>query len=155
VEEVMASMCRHGFHRLVVVNSHGGNAPVFQAYAQEWEQKTGVKVFNINYFGSDFFSGAQAILETPVNNDIHGGEIEASYLAYALPDVFRADQATPENDVFVSLKEYYYGWLSRDLSPDNGLIGMASRATADKGRLLYEYVWEKLAAYFDEFDRSV
>ncbi|MCE5188701.1 MAG: creatininase family protein [Eubacteriales bacterium] len=154
VEEILASMRKHGFHRLVVVNSHGGNAPIFQAYAQEWEQKFGVRVYNINYFGSDFFVEAQSLLQTPVNHDIHGGEIEASYLAYALPGVFHAEEATPENDVFVSLKDYYYGWLSRDLSPDNGLIGMASRATPEKGRLLYEYVWKKLASYFTEFDQA-
>ncbi len=154
VEEILSSMRRHGFHRLIIVNSHGGNAPIFQAYAQEWEQKFGVRVYNVNYFGSDFFADAQDLLQTPVNNDIHGGEIEASYLAYALPAVFHAEEATPENDVFVSLKEYYYGWLSRDLSPDNGLIGMASRATPQKGRLIYEYVWKKLARYFSEFDQT-
>lgn len=155
VEEVLTSMKKHGFHRLVIVNSHGGNAPIFQAYAQEWEQKFGVRVFNINYFGSDFFADAQDILETPVNHDIHGGEIEASYLAYALPAVFHGDQATAKNDVFVTLKDYYYGWLSRDLSPDNGLIGMASRATPEKGCRLYEYVWKKLVSYFEEFDKTV
>lgn len=154
VGEVLYCMKQHGFHRLVIINSHGGNASIFQALSQEWEQKYGVRVFQINYFGSDFFADAQGILQTPVNNDIHGGEIEASYLSYALPHVFHADQATPENDVFVELKDYYSGWLSRDLSPNNGLIGMASRASVEKGRQLYEYVWKKLVSYFEEFDRS-
>lgn len=107
------------------------------------------------YFGANFFDGAQDLLETPVSHDIHGGEIEASYLSYALPHVFHGDQATPENDVYVELKDYHYGWLSRELSPNNGLIGMASRATVEKGRQLYEYVWKKLMLYFEEFDRSV
>lgn len=155
VEEIMRSMKRHQFHRLIIVNSHGGNAPILHGYAQEWEQKYGIRVFEIDYFGADFFNGAQDILDTPVSHDIHGGEIEASYLSYALPHVFHGDQATPENDVYVELKDYHYGWLSRELSPNNGLIGMASRATVEKGRQLYEYVWKKLIHYFEEFDRSV
>ena len=154
IEDILRSITRHGFRRLVVVNSHGGNAPICRGLSQEWEQKFGVKVFHVDYFGSDFFAGAQEILETPVGNDIHGGEIEASYLAYAMPEVFHPDQATPENDVFVNLTDYYDGWLSRDLSPDNGLIGMASRGTAEKGEKLFRYVREKLIRYFETFDRE-
>lgn len=153
VEEIMRSMSQHGFRRLIIVNSHGGNAPIFQAYAQEWEQRFGVRVFNINFFGSDFFRDLQPVLETPVCNDIHGGEIEASYLMYALPELVHGVEARPDNDVLVDLKDYYYGWLSKDLSPDNGLIGMASRATPEKGKIIYEYVWNKLSSYFMKFDK--
>ena len=152
LEDLFQSMLRHGFRKLVIINSHGGNAPIFQGCSQEWEQRFGIRVYNINYFGSNFFEDAQDLIETPVGNDIHGGEIEASYLAYAMPEVFHRDEASPEQDIFVSLTEYYSGWLSRDLAPDNGLIGMASRATVEKGRKLYDYVWQKLVRYMQTFD---
>ena len=152
IEDILSAMRTHGFKRLVIVNSHGGNAPIARGLSQEWEQKFGIRIYHLDYFGSDFFKDAQPILETSVNNDIHGGEIEAAYLAYALPEVFHADQATPENDVFVNLTEYYDGWLSRNLSPDNGLIGMASRWSLEKGKQLYDYVWQKLVRYFELFD---
>lgn len=153
IEDVIRAITQHGFHRLVIVNSHGGNAPIWRGLSQEWAQKFQITVYHIDFFGSDFFCGAQDILQTPVGNDIHGGEIEASYLAYAKPEVFHEDKATPENDVFVNLTDYNDGWLSKDLSPDNGLIGMASRGSAEKGRRLFEYTWKKLLSYFEEFDR--
>ncbi|MDO4337080.1 MAG: creatininase family protein [Eubacteriales bacterium] len=153
VESVMESMNRHGFRRLIVINSHGGNTAVFQAYAQEWEQKFGVRMYTVNFFGSEFFKDAQPMLQTSLENEIHGGELEASYISYAYPELFHKEMAVPERDVTVSLKEYHPGWLTRDLSPDNGLLGMASRADTGKGEKLYEYMAEKLKNYLELFDR--
>ena len=155
IEDLMECMRRHDVRYLIIVNSHGGNAPIFQAQAQEWEQRFGIKVFTINYFGSDFFAGAQPLLKTPVNQDIHGGEIETAYLEYALPEVVQKQYATPENDVLLELKDYYYGWLSKDLAPDNGLIGGASRATEETGQKIFEYVQQKLTVYFHLFDQEI
>ena len=155
IEDLLECMKRHGVRYLVIVNSHGGNAPIFQAMAQEWEQRFGVRVFNINYFGSDFFAGAQPLLQTSVNQDIHGGEIETSYLQYALPGVVQEEFLAPERDVLVYLNDYYYGWLSKDLAPDNGLIGGASRSTRETGKQLFEYMQQKLAGYFHTFDQEI
>ena len=105
-----------------------------------------------HYFGSDFFAGAQEFLETPVNLDIHGGEIETSYFEHVMPDLIHTDRLSPEKDVLCGLKDYYYGWLSRDLSENNGLIGGASRSTQETGEKLWNYMQEKLAFYFHQFD---
>lgn len=155
IEDLMECMRKHGVRYLVIVNSHGGNAPILQAQAQEWEQRFGIRVFNINYFGSDFFVGAQPLLETSINQDIHGGEIETAYLAYALPKMVQEQYISPERDVLVDLKDYYWGWLSKDISPNNGLIGGASRATLETGEKLFRYVQEKLTHYFELFDQEL
>lgn len=155
VEDLLECMKRHGIRYLIIVNSHGGNASIFQAMAQEWEQRFGIRVFNINYFGSDFFAGAQPLLETAVNQDIHGGEIETSYLQYALPHVVQEQNIAPEQDVLVYLKDYYYGWLTKDLAPGNGLLGGASRSTPETGKKIFDYVQQKLADYFHLFDQEI
>lgn len=154
IEEILQNLSRHHFTKLVVINSHGGNAPIFRGLSQEWEQKKGIRIFHIDYFGSDFFVDAQGLIDTPVANDVHGGEIEESILSYCMPEVVKSDKAIPENDVFTELKSYYDGWLSRNISPDNGLIGMASRGNSVKGQKLFEYVWKKLINYFIEFDHT-
>ncbi|UWN74759.1 creatininase family protein [Anaerotruncus colihominis] len=155
VEDLMMCMQRHQVKYLVIVNSHGGNAPVFHAMAQEWGQRFGIRVFNIDYFGSNFFQDAQPLLQTAINQDIHGGEIETAYLQYALPQTVKADFIRPENDVFVELKNYYYGWLTRDLAPGSGLLGGASRSTLETGEKLFRYVQDKLAGYFHAFDKEL
>ena len=152
IEDLLFCMKKHGVKYLVIVNSHGGNAPILHAQSQEWEQLFGIRIFNIDYFGSDFFAGAQEFLETPVNLDIHGGEIETSYFEHVMPDLIHTDRLSPEKDVLCGLKDYYYGWLSRDLSENNGLIGGASRSTQETGEKLWNYMQEKLAFYFHQFD---
>ena len=103
----------------------------------------------------NFFQDAQPLLQTAINQDIHGGEIETAYLQYALPQTVKADFIRPENDVFVELKNYYYGWLTRDLAPGSGLLGGASRSTLETGEKLFRYVQDKLAGYFHAFDKEL
>ncbi len=67
----------------------------------------------------------------------------------------KADFIRPENDVFVELKNYYYGWLTRDLAPGSGLLGGASRSTLETGEKLFRYVQDKLAGYFHAFDKEL
>ncbi len=155
IEDILTAMKKHGVKYLVIVNSHGGNTPVFAAMSQEWAQRFGIRIYTVNYFASDFFAGSDPMLITDVGQDVHGGEIETSYLEYALPDAVRAEYLKPENDVLVDLKGYYNGWLSRELSPDNGLIGGASRSNPETGEKLFGYVEQKLISYFKIFDEEI
>ena len=155
IEDILTAMVKHGIKYLVIVNSHGGNSPIFAAMSQEWAQRFGIKIFNINYFASDFFADSDPMIITPVSQDVHGGEIETSYLEYCLPEAVRPEFLKPENDVLVDLKSYNNGWLSRDLSPNNGLIGGASRSSIETGENLYKYVEDKLTAYFKLFDEEI
>ena len=38
IEDLLFCMKKHGVKYLVIVNSHGGNAPILHAQSQEWEQ---------------------------------------------------------------------------------------------------------------------
>lgn len=155
VEDLLACMQRHGVHYLVILNSHGGNTSIFRAQAQEWKQRFGIKIYNINYFGSSFYNDAQPLIDTKVHLDVHGGELETSYLEYALPEVVRMEELAPEKDVLVDLTDYDPCWLSSDLAPDNGLLGAASRSTPEKGHLLNDYIQDKLQMYFHKIDEEI
>ena len=155
IEDILTAMKKHGIRYLIIVNSHGGNTPIFAAMSPEWAQRFGIEIFTVSYFASDFFAGSDPMLITSVGQDVHGGEIETSYLEYILPEAVRKEYLKPENDVLVDLKDYYNGWISKDLSPDNGLIGGASRSNVETGEKLYRYVEEKLTAYFTKFDEEI
>ena len=47
----------------------------------------------------------------------------------------------------MELVDYYTGWLVKDISPDNGQMGMASRATKEKGKAIVEYMGNKICSY--------
>ena len=147
VEDVLQCMRAHGFTRLAVVNSHGGNSALLEAYAQEWEQKYGVKIHVVSFWASDFFQGARGLIETPLERDVHAGEIETSLLLHIAPGLVSQE---PAEDVLTGLPAYHPGWLTGDLSPGNGAIGGASHATAEEGARLFAYLCDRLAAALNE-----
>ena len=150
VRDILKCMKMHGVKRLVILNSHGGNTALLEAYAQEWEVEFGIKVYTISLWSPYFFRGAELGVETPLNLEIHAGEMETSILEYGMPEAVRKDKISSRSDNPVELLDYYTGWLSADLSPDNGAMGMPSRATAEKGRAIVQYMGDKICSYLVE-----
>lgn len=58
VRDILQCMKEHGIKRLAIINSHGGNTALLEAYAQEWEHEFGIKVFTISFWSPWFFCGA-------------------------------------------------------------------------------------------------
>jgi len=140
VTEVGRSAARQGVRKLVIVNGHGGNAPALQTAAQKIHRKTGVFVCVDTGETSD--ADVDAIAET--RGDIHAGEIETSEALHLRPDDVRGElpglsvprfalEALDEGG------ERWVPWFARTsrLSPE-GVLGDPSRATADKGRRMWE-----------------
>ncbi len=150
VEDVLASMRRGGFDKLILLNAHGGNTALLDAYAQEWEAKFGARVYNMSLWASPFFSDAQSLIETPLQHEVHAGEIETSLLLQACPQFVKRDEMGPNADCPLTLKPFYSGWSSASLSPGNGAIGVPSKATAEKGATLHEYIAKRVLAMLDE-----
>ena len=79
---------------------------------------------------------------------IHGGDVETSLMLHFRPDLvdmakaqnFVSDVARAENE-FCLLRHtgtHAFAWIATDLNP-NGVVGDASIATAQKGRLTAEH----------------
>lgn len=149
VENLMTCMNHQGYNRLIIVNSHGGNSALFEALSQEWEHKFHIKIYHINFFVSNFFTGAQQFLETPLASDVHAGEIETSLLKYLCPNLVSEGAIAQDKDVLVTLDDFYSGWSSTSLSPENGVIGVASKADILKGQKIFEYMCKRLLEYLN------
>ena len=139
-------MQAHRFRRLVIVNSHGGNTALLQAYAQEWEQRYGIEIDTVNFWVSGFYTDAQKLLDTPLSWDIHAGELETSLMLHLYPNLVAREAITPEHDVLATLSDQHPGWSTHTLSPGNGTLGRPTQATAQKGALLFEYTCDTLCA---------
>lgn len=145
VEDVLECMHGQGFTRLALVNSHGGNTALLDAYAQEWASRFGVRVYTVHFWASDFFTDAQSLLQTPLSRDIHAGEAETSLLLHLRPALVRAGAISPQSDCPVALPEHRPGWLTHELSPASGAMGAPSKASAETGARLFQYLCGKLA----------
>ncbi len=154
VRDVLGCMQMHGIKKLVVINSHGGNTALLEAYAQEWEVEFGVKVYTISIWSPSFFQGAELGVETPLSVEIHAGEMETSILQNGMPHMVRQDKISTQYDTQIELKPYYAGWSSADLSPGNGTMGVASLATPEKGKTITAYMGNKMAQYLTEIQQN-
>lgn len=151
---------RHGIRRFVMLNAHGGNAPLMTIVATELRVKLGMLAVATSWtrFGypSDVVSeGERAI-------GIHGGFIETSVMLALRPDLvdmsrardFPSRQTAFARD-FRHLRAYgphAFGWKMRDLNPE-GVAGNAAAATAAAGEAILDHAARGFAELLDDVAR--
>lgn len=146
VTEVGRAAARQGVGKLVIVNGHGGNAPALQTAAQKIHRTTGIFVCVDTGETSDV--DVARIAETV--GDIHAGEIETSEALHLRPEDVRGElpgYSVPRFEI-EALDEggpRSVPWFARTsrFSPE-GVLGDPSRATAEKGRRMWEAQVERL-----------
>jgi len=147
VTEVGRSAARQGIRKLVIVNGHGGNVPALQTAAQKIHRTTGIFVCVDTGETSDV--DVAAIAET--HGDIHAGEIETSEALHLRPEDVRDERPGLSVPRF-ALEALDEGgersvpWFSRTSRfSRQGVLGDPSKATAEKGMLMWEVEVRRLA----------
>ncbi len=140
--EIGESVARAGVQKLVLVNSHGGNAEVIGIVARELRVRCGMLAVACAWQRFGVPAGLYTDEENAVG--IHAGDQETSLMLHFRPEL--VDMAAAKNfvpatieisktfDVLRPTGFTAFGWMSQDLNPD-GACGNASLATAEKGRL--------------------
>ena len=144
--EIGEAVHRAGLRKLVIVNSHGGNAEVISILARELRVRLDMLAVTSQWrrFGlpPDTYSAYDATY------GIHAGDIETSLMLHFRPDLVDMSRAklfpSKAADIekqFTHLRPigtHAFGWIAPDLNPD-GAAGDASAGTAKKGRLTAEF----------------
>lgn len=146
IESIISSLKIHDFRKLVILNSHGGNSAILQGMAQEWSRKYDIKIYNIDLWGTDFFKDIENIIDTPIEQDIHAGEIETSILKFCCNNNVRTEEIREEKDVFFEIPPFYNSWNTLDISI-TGVLGGASMGCKEKGKKIYNYSINKIVDY--------
>ncbi|MEF2071972.1 creatininase family protein [Consotaella aegiceratis] len=144
--ELGLSVARAGVKKLVFVNSHGGNEEVMGIVARELRVRAKMLVVKTAWARFGHPEGMISALEQ--RHGIHGGEVETSLMLHFRPDLvdmakaenFRSTAADDEA-AFEFLRPtgtHARAWIASDLNPQ-GAVGDASKATAEKGRLIAEH----------------
>lgn len=135
-----------GVRKMVIVNSHGGNLDIMSIVSRECRVRFQMAVVATQW--GRFGSPEGLISAHEQSFGIHGGEVETSIMLHFRPDLVKMDKA--EN--FVSKAEWMkantrylqplpphsLAWIAHDLNP-HGVVGDASKATVEKGRLIAEH----------------
>jgi creatinine amidohydrolase len=152
--DITKSVAYHGFKKILLVNGHGSNTPLVDLVARKTVLATQSLCFATGYY--HFLMDAfQKIRETKVI--AHADEFETSLYLHLAPERVQMDLAVEDNDRmgrFVSsdstgnypvrFNDYWGRWTR------TGVHGDPTRATAEKGRVLFEAAVSGLLELTDE-----
>ena len=145
-----------GIRKLVMVNSHGGNADIMSIVGRELRVRHQMAVICTHW--GRFGHPDGLISEHERQFGIHGGEVETSLMLHFRPELVRMENA--QN--FVSKAEsrskfmqpappHVLSWLAHDLNP-HGVVGDATKGTAEKGEIICRHQVAGFVELLREFE---
>jgi creatinine amidohydrolase len=161
VAEICASLARHGFRRLLVVNGHGGNTALLAAAIQQLGFEAPVHAVTVDYWtlARDVIADVR---DSGPGGMGHACEFETSLMLHLRPESVRRDRIVREivaprhsHEQFDLFEKSGLSahWKTHELS-HSGVMGAPDLATEEKGRRLFDACVEGLAALIEEL-RSV
>lgn len=148
------SLARTGIHRLVLINSHGGNKAVMDLAALSLRRRHGMRVVKATYTLLPPLEGA--IDADELRNGLHGGALETALMLHLAPTLVQLDgyQAPSpgayQGEGLVGPEgPAAFAWLAEDLSAQ-GVAGDARQATAELGARLIQHYAAQLATVVAE-----
>ncbi len=156
VYDIGMSLAVNGIRKLIIINGHGDNAPTLNFAAQMINRDAGIFVCVDTGETSD--RDIDNLSET--HNDIHAGEVETSTSLALRPELVNMDKAERESPRFISSYMDYSSsrgvpWYvrTRKLS-ETGIIGDPTKASAEKGKKMWEVMIAHLVKFVEEIKSS-
>jgi creatinine amidohydrolase len=150
---ITKSVAYHGFKKILLVNGHGSNTPLVDLIARKTVLGTPSLCFATGYY-QFLLEAFEPIRESKVM--AHADEFETSLYLHLAPERVRMDLATEDNDRagkyvssdstsrYVRFNDYWGRWTR------TGVHGDPTRATAEKGKVLFEAAVAGLIELVDE-----
>lgn len=151
VYDIGMSLAKNGVKKLIILNGHGDNAPTLSYAAQMINRDAHIFVCVDTGETSDV--DLYDLIETP--NDIHAGEIETSTTLAIRPQMVQMDKAVDGTLSFGSKYLDYdsdrgVSWYVRTSKiSESGVLGNPTKATADKGKIMWEHMIRHLVKFVD------
>ena len=145
-------VARAGLRKLLIFNSHGGQTGLPEIVATDLRARLGMIVG----WGSPgaFGTPEGAVGRAEAAHGLHGGAKETAMLLHLRPDLVRLDAVAAFHSLGEAMESDFmrlratgrtgYGWQTQDLNPA-GVVGDASAATAELGKVLVDYAAHGLA----------
>jgi creatinine amidohydrolase len=158
--DIGASVARAGVKKLVLFNSHGGQMSVMDIVTRDLREKHGLMVVASNWYTLGLPEGM--FTDREVRHGIHAGDIETSVMMALVPQFVHAEKARDFRSLTETLAEENrflsitptgkLGWQTQDLNP-MGAAGDATRASAERGRAVLDFVSSRFVELLQEIDR--
>lgn len=153
-------VARAGLRKLLLFNTHGGQASLLDVVTRELRVRSGLVVYGCSWWNlplADAVTGAFSADEHRFG--VHAGEIETSLMQAIRPQLVRIEHAknfpstsrhrAARYPVLGNGRSAKLGWAMQDYNAE-GAAGNAAAATPERGRALLEGVGEQLALLLQE-----
>ena len=158
--EIGESLHRAGIQKMIIINSHGGNAALIDIVAVELRVRFDMLVVATSW--TKFGEPDGLFSDHEKTYGIHGGDIETSLMLALRPDLVDMDKAKDFHSLqldfmneFTHLRAHgpvSFGWKAQDLNVE-GTVGDASIATSEKGDKLIAHQAAGFVALCDDVNR--
>jgi len=149
LENVCSSLAKHGFEKIFIINGHGGNKATIESAIQLIKNE-----LNISLYSFTLLSMVQKIFneirDSPEGEIGHADEVETSLMLAICPEKMKMNKGIddppklPKHLTFeASKKEVAFAWRTKEISK-SGVIGAPSKASEEKGRLMLDYLVDKI-----------
>jgi len=161
--DVVKSVAYFGFERIIIVDGHGSNEHLCEFVARRGTLETNALVASVMW--TNLATGAfEKVRESGFGGAAHAGELETSVYLYLDPAKVQMDRADDqwggavgeEGSKFTSV-DLTKGWGPVKLvqwastGTPNGVSGAPTKATAEKGRAVFDAAVSSLLEFVAEF----
>jgi creatinine amidohydrolase len=137
LHDLGASIAASGFKKLVLYNTHGGNAPLVDVMARDLRAEFGLRTFALSGSGGAKFEG---LSKQERAYGFHAGEVETAFLLSAAPELVHTGAYTVNYIADIENPELLlpenapatFAWLTRDIAM-SGVLGDPNPATETNG----------------------
>jgi creatinine amidohydrolase len=145
VGDIVSGWAAHGFRRIVLLPTHGGNFAPLTAAVERLEPIEGVNVIAVGDLGmlvQATLGLGEQLGVPPSEGGIHAGEWETSMMLFMRPDLVKMDRAVAgyTGDLERGVQRFFDEGV--DALTDTGVIGDPRRASAENGRRYAERLVE-------------
>jgi creatinine amidohydrolase len=138
--ETAEGVHRAGLRKLVLANSHGGNASVLTTVVRELRIRFGMLAIAAHWRSFGLPNGMYDAVEA--RHGIHAGDIETSLMLSFRRDLVSMDKAKNFVSTAITMEQEFsylgptgshaFGWIAQDLNTE-GAVGDAGKATVERG----------------------
>ncbi|NWG08999.1 MAG: creatininase family protein [Nitrososphaerales archaeon] len=149
LRDLCSSLARHGFKKIFIINSHGGNKATIESAIQSIKNELDISLYSFTLL--DIVQKAFGkVRESPRGEIGHADEVETSLMLTIHSEKVRKDKFIDESPKLKphltfegSDKEVSFAWKTKEISK-SGVIGKPSKASLEKGRLLLNYLTDRV-----------
>ena len=150
VEDYMTSLMQWGFKKFMFINGHAGNVPLIGQLCRPLERNLGIKVAQVDWWR---FTQKYALGVCDTEGWMchgHASECGTSVMLYLHPDyvnMAKAEKVTPkEGDDYEKYGDFITYTVFNETT-ECGILGDATIATAEKGKLIVERCVDRIVEY--------